>query len=387
MGTIEVCGGRPAADAAQLAKVGFVAQDTPTYAGLTVADHLRLGAHLNPRWDDAAARRRIDRLAPRPASEGRPALRRPARPAGADARPGEATRAADPRRAGREPGPAGPTRVPAGADGGRRRGRDQRAALLARRLRPRAGLRPRRRPGRLPGPGRRRRRGPARDAPPAVRAASRARHAARPTSTSSGPATPIVSPRTSYARSRRSSIRPGRVTALGLEDLVLAYMEGHGVRGSGRPRAGGAPVIWLTWRQFRTQFIAVYALVAAACVWLAVTGPALARLARRNHGRVRPPHQQRPAALQRRHRRPRGGARGHRDLLGRAVGGPRARDRHLSARLEPVGHPRPLARGEAGLLGARDRGGGRDPHHRDHVVGAPARRRDGQPARKPRPRG
>jgi len=62
VGTIEVCGGRPAADAEQLAKVGFVAQDTPTYAGLTVADHLRLGAHLNPRWDDASARRRIERL-------------------------------------------------------------------------------------------------------------------------------------------------------------------------------------------------------------------------------------------------------------------------------------------------------------------------------------
>jgi ABC-2 type transport system ATP-binding protein len=62
VGTIEVCGGRPAADSAQLAKVGFVAQDNPTYAGLTVADHLRLGAHLNPRWDDEAARRRIDRL-------------------------------------------------------------------------------------------------------------------------------------------------------------------------------------------------------------------------------------------------------------------------------------------------------------------------------------
>jgi len=61
-GTIEVCGGRPAADSSQLAKVGFVAQDTPTYAALSVADHLRLGAHLNPRWDGAAARRRIDRL-------------------------------------------------------------------------------------------------------------------------------------------------------------------------------------------------------------------------------------------------------------------------------------------------------------------------------------
>ncbi len=62
VGTIEVCGGRPAADSSALAKVGFVAQDTPTYAGLTVAEHLRLGAHLNPRWDATAARRRIDRL-------------------------------------------------------------------------------------------------------------------------------------------------------------------------------------------------------------------------------------------------------------------------------------------------------------------------------------
>ena len=41
-------------------------------------------------------------------------------------------------------------------------------------------------------------------------------------------------------------------------------------------------MIWLTWRQFRIQFIAVYALVAAICVWLAVTGPGLARLADRN---------------------------------------------------------------------------------------------------------
>jgi len=62
VGTIEVCGGRPAGDATQLAKVGFVAQDTPTYAGLTVAEHLRLGRHLNPRWDDAQAQERIGRL-------------------------------------------------------------------------------------------------------------------------------------------------------------------------------------------------------------------------------------------------------------------------------------------------------------------------------------
>jgi ABC-2 type transport system ATP-binding protein len=61
-GTIRVLGGRPAANPAQLAKVGYVAQDSPTYAGLSVADHLRLGGRLNPGWDDALARARIRRL-------------------------------------------------------------------------------------------------------------------------------------------------------------------------------------------------------------------------------------------------------------------------------------------------------------------------------------
>jgi ABC-2 type transport system ATP-binding protein len=61
-GTIEVLGGRPAEGPAQLAKVGFVAQDTPTYGGLSIGDHLRFGAQLNPGWDDALARRRIERL-------------------------------------------------------------------------------------------------------------------------------------------------------------------------------------------------------------------------------------------------------------------------------------------------------------------------------------
>ena len=61
-GTIEVLGGRPASGAAQLAKVGFVAQETPTYAGLSIEEHLRLGARLNPGWDDALARSRIRRL-------------------------------------------------------------------------------------------------------------------------------------------------------------------------------------------------------------------------------------------------------------------------------------------------------------------------------------
>ena len=61
-GTIEVLGGRPASGPAQLAKVGFVAQDAPVYAGFTIADHLRFGAHMNPGWDAALARDRIDQL-------------------------------------------------------------------------------------------------------------------------------------------------------------------------------------------------------------------------------------------------------------------------------------------------------------------------------------
>lgn len=61
-GTIEVLGARPAAGPAQLARVGYLAQQAPVYAGLSVADHLRLGAHLNPGWDGALARERIHRL-------------------------------------------------------------------------------------------------------------------------------------------------------------------------------------------------------------------------------------------------------------------------------------------------------------------------------------
>ncbi len=47
-GTIAVLGQRPAAGPTQLARVGFVAQDTPVCPRMTVAAHLRLGAWLNP---------------------------------------------------------------------------------------------------------------------------------------------------------------------------------------------------------------------------------------------------------------------------------------------------------------------------------------------------
>jgi len=61
-GALTVLGGRPGTDAAQLAKVGFVAQDAPLYGGLSVGDHLRLGAATNARWDDAGARDRVGAL-------------------------------------------------------------------------------------------------------------------------------------------------------------------------------------------------------------------------------------------------------------------------------------------------------------------------------------
>ena len=61
-GTINVLGEEPASSPEQLGRVGFVAQDTPTFSALSVADHLRLGAHLNPTWDHTVAEARIDQL-------------------------------------------------------------------------------------------------------------------------------------------------------------------------------------------------------------------------------------------------------------------------------------------------------------------------------------
>jgi ABC-2 type transport system ATP-binding protein len=61
-GAVRVLGGSPD-DGVRSGRVGFVAQDAPTYAGLTVADHLALGAGLNSlRWDATAAQQRVERL-------------------------------------------------------------------------------------------------------------------------------------------------------------------------------------------------------------------------------------------------------------------------------------------------------------------------------------
>ncbi len=61
-GSIRVLGNAPGSHPEQLARVGFLAQDAPVYPQLSVADHLRLGAHLNPRWDQDFAERRVAQL-------------------------------------------------------------------------------------------------------------------------------------------------------------------------------------------------------------------------------------------------------------------------------------------------------------------------------------
>jgi len=61
-GTITVLGESTGGTPAQLARVGFVAQDAPVYPGLSVAGHLRMGAWLNPTWDGELAGRRIGQL-------------------------------------------------------------------------------------------------------------------------------------------------------------------------------------------------------------------------------------------------------------------------------------------------------------------------------------
>ena len=61
-GTITVLGGHPGHGSAQLERVGFVAQDTPTYASLSVAKHLRMGAYLNANWDQELAERRVEQI-------------------------------------------------------------------------------------------------------------------------------------------------------------------------------------------------------------------------------------------------------------------------------------------------------------------------------------
>ena len=61
-GTIKVIGGRPYDGPSQLGRIGFVPQDISTYERMTVAEHFRMGAWLNPHWDSELAERRIKQL-------------------------------------------------------------------------------------------------------------------------------------------------------------------------------------------------------------------------------------------------------------------------------------------------------------------------------------
>ena len=63
VGSVEVFGLSPSAQPGEaLPRLGFVAQDTPLYKGFTVAELLTLGRKLNPRWDDALAQARIEKV-------------------------------------------------------------------------------------------------------------------------------------------------------------------------------------------------------------------------------------------------------------------------------------------------------------------------------------
>lgn len=62
LGTVRALGGVPGHGSGQLARVGFVAQETPVYPRLSVAQHLRMGAWLNPNWDGPFAARRVEEL-------------------------------------------------------------------------------------------------------------------------------------------------------------------------------------------------------------------------------------------------------------------------------------------------------------------------------------
>ncbi len=61
-GAVTVLGGRRAGSPAALDGIAFVAQDTPLYKGLSVADMVYIARSLNRRFDQPYARARLDEL-------------------------------------------------------------------------------------------------------------------------------------------------------------------------------------------------------------------------------------------------------------------------------------------------------------------------------------
>jgi ABC-2 type transport system ATP-binding protein len=61
-GEVCVLGSAPGQDPAFLAEIGFLAQEIPLYRRMSAADHIRIGAALNPRWDSASVHERLGSL-------------------------------------------------------------------------------------------------------------------------------------------------------------------------------------------------------------------------------------------------------------------------------------------------------------------------------------
>jgi ABC-2 type transport system ATP-binding protein len=61
-GSASVLGGAPRQDPAFLADIGFLAQEVPLYRRFTATDHIRIGAHMNARWDADLVRTRLTEL-------------------------------------------------------------------------------------------------------------------------------------------------------------------------------------------------------------------------------------------------------------------------------------------------------------------------------------
>jgi len=61
-GTATILGDAPRQDPAFLAEVGFLAQEIPLYRRFSAEDHIKIGAHMNRRWDASFVRTRLTEL-------------------------------------------------------------------------------------------------------------------------------------------------------------------------------------------------------------------------------------------------------------------------------------------------------------------------------------
>ena len=154
-GSIEVLGGKPASVRRPAGQGRLRRPGRPTYAGLSVADHLRFGAHTNPGWDQQLAEDRIIQVGLDPSQKA------------GKLSGGQRAQLALTLAIAKRPellildepvsslDPLGSAGVPAEPDGVRRRAWRQRDPVLAPGLGPGARLRLPDRARRLPGPGRR----------------------------------------------------------------------------------------------------------------------------------------------------------------------------------------------------------------------------------------